>query len=176
MAANLVPRALFLTRRREGKSEGKEVRHTVVTEWSSCAQIPSICVGFWTFQRQQPWKLIKNSQFVDLVPSEKLKDGEFLQDSPLSFLKYQDIDGMTPLMAAVDKDHVQTAKLLLDEVSRAKKKVSIIRFSKRIWCKRAYPPYKAPSYDDYLKSIFRSVTYSVAIYRLTSDWSDVSQT
>ena len=66
--------------------------------------------------------MIKNSQFVDLVPSEKLKDGEFLQDSPLSFLKYQDIDGMTPLMAAVDKDHVQTAKLLLDEVSRAKKK------------------------------------------------------
>ena len=45
-----------------------------------------------------------------------------MQDSPLSFLKYQDIDGMTPLMAAVDKDHVQTAKLLLDEVSSAKKK------------------------------------------------------
>ena len=60
-------------------------------------------------------------------------DGGFLQDSPLSFLKYQDIDGMTPLMAAVDKDHVQTAKLLLDEVSSAKKKkVSILRFGKRI--------------------------------------------
>ena len=122
MAANLAPRAVFLTRRREGKSEGKDVRHTVVTDWSSCAQISSISVGFWTFQRQQPWKLLKKKfQFVDLVPSEKLKDGEFLQDSTLSFLKYQDIDGMTPLMAAVDKDHVQTAKLLLDEVSRAKK-------------------------------------------------------
>ena len=39
-----------------------------------------------------------------------------------------------------------------------------------------HTPYMASSYDDYLKSIFRSVTYSVPIYRLTSDWSDVSQT
>lgn len=33
----------------------------------------------------------------------------------MAIIDYQDIDGMTPLMAAVDKDHVQTAKLLLDE-------------------------------------------------------------
>ena len=32
------------------------------------------------------------------------------------------------------------------------------------------------SYDNYLKSIFRSVTYSVAIYRLNSDRLDGSQT
>lgn len=118
----------------------------------------------------------KNSQFVDLVPSEKLKDGEFLQDSTLSFLKYQDIDGMTPLMAAVDKDHVQTAKLLLDEVSSAKK-FQPYGLPRKYDVRELIPPHTRPSsYDGYLKSIFRSVDYSVAIYRLTSDWSDVSQT
>ena len=31
--------------------------------------------------------------------------------------QYQDEDGMTPLMAAVDKDHLATAAFLLKEVS-----------------------------------------------------------
>ena len=31
--------------------------------------------------------------------------------------QYQDIDGMTPLMAAVDKDHLPTVDFLLKEVS-----------------------------------------------------------
>ena len=35
----------------------------------------------------------------------------------LSFVQYQDIDGMTPLMAAVDKDHLGTVDFLLKEVS-----------------------------------------------------------
>ncbi|XP_068762194.1 myotrophin-like isoform X1 [Montipora capricornis] len=35
----------------------------------------------------------------------------------MAIIDYQDMDGMTPLMAAVDKDHLQTAKLLLEEVS-----------------------------------------------------------
>ncbi|XP_068673149.1 myotrophin-like isoform X2 [Montipora capricornis] len=33
----------------------------------------------------------------------------------MAIIDYQDMDGMTPLMAAVDKDHLQTAKLLLEE-------------------------------------------------------------
>lgn len=35
--------------------------------------------------------------------------------SNMAIIDYQDIDGMTPLMAAVDKEHLQTAKVLLDE-------------------------------------------------------------
>ena len=38
-------------------------------------------------------------------------------------------------------------------------------------------PHTSPSsYDNYLKSIFRCVTYSVSIYTLTADWSDLCQT